>query len=75
MESDHPGSDPTESTETDAPTPERTPTGPPDPSTLVERLIESAEWPDPVLVATDHRRGRGGGGAVARLHAHVSFRE
>ncbi len=54
METDHPGSDGTEPTAT-APEPgsapaEESPSGPPDPAALVDRLIQTGEWPDPELL-------------------------
>jgi hypothetical protein len=51
MESDHPGSDSTESIETNQQTSKAADAGRPDPATLVARLIEAGEWPDPELMA------------------------
>jgi SEC-C motif len=50
MESDHPESEPTPAAETNEPTPEEGASALPDPATLVDRLIEAGEWPDPALV-------------------------
>src|SRR5262245_59889651 len=54
MGSDPPESDTTEPTPTAAApkdaTREEAPASPPDPAALVNRLIESGEWPDPALL-------------------------